>query len=143
MKRSPLVTDAVALFALPWAHHMRYLMGAAAEPNIIGLLIHTLGIPICNVAGFIYNTTFIPTTNDLSNFFTIARFLLMAFATSAIIIITIKLWSKNRLEEDNFSSSALLFLIGVYYFILGKSQDFLEVGFTKTRIHFSVNGKNK
>lgn len=54
MKTSELVTSIVAKFAIPWAHHMKYLLGRSNETNWVGSSVHFVGYPICNLAGRIY-----------------------------------------------------------------------------------------
>jgi hypothetical protein len=55
MRRSVWVSQIISLVALPWAHHIKFLMGRSNEPNIGGLVVHTVGAPICNLVGHIYS----------------------------------------------------------------------------------------
>ena len=45
IKGSVGVMQAVAAFALPWAQHMKYLMGTSEEFSWRGYWIHTVGPP--------------------------------------------------------------------------------------------------
>ena len=51
MKKSKAVTFFVSLFAKPWARHMAYLMGQRKTNSYFGMLIHTIGKPVCRIFG--------------------------------------------------------------------------------------------
>lgn len=54
MKSSQTLTKIVAWFAIPWAHHMQYLLGRTNSTNWVGSGIHFVGYPICNLSGRFY-----------------------------------------------------------------------------------------
>lgn len=59
MKTSKRITNVVAYFAKPWAHHMKYILGRSQSTNTLGSIVHFVGYPLCNLTGrvyFAYNT---------------------------------------------------------------------------------------
>jgi len=51
MRKSRIVTQIVRPIALAWAENMAYVEGVRDKPNIIGAIIHKIGVPICRLIG--------------------------------------------------------------------------------------------
>jgi hypothetical protein len=51
MKKSKAFTWAVSLIAKPWARYMAYMMGASEKGSFFGMVIHTVGKPVCRAFG--------------------------------------------------------------------------------------------
>jgi hypothetical protein len=51
MKKSKAFTWAVSLIAKPWARYMAYMMGASEKGSFFGMIIHTVGKPVCRAFG--------------------------------------------------------------------------------------------
>ncbi len=51
MRRSPLFTKIISLFAIPWANEMGYRIGVKEKGNIFGKAMLFVGIPICRMIG--------------------------------------------------------------------------------------------
>ena len=51
MKKSKAVTKIVKPIALAWAENMAYSEGIRNKPNIIGAIIHKIGVPVCKLIG--------------------------------------------------------------------------------------------
>lgn len=124
MQKSALVTNLVSTFALPWAHHMKYLMGRTNEPSLPGLLIHTLGVPLCSISGQIYtfyseNFSFIPVSIGSLILATLLLFIITLFIKSSTI--------RRGGKESSSTSSAFTQHL---YVILGRSQELFRHVFT-------------
>ena len=51
MKKSRTLTIFLQPLISSWAHHMAFKMGVCNEPNLVGYLLESFGVPICRIIG--------------------------------------------------------------------------------------------
>jgi len=103
MKSSKVVTDIVATFALPWAHHMKYLLGRSNDTNTIGSLVHLIGYPLCTLTGRIYFFIVSLKTMFLMNTLILAPFLTSLLTILLILILVPNLSSSPKINKRSES----------------------------------------
>jgi len=109
MKSSKVVTDIVATFALPWAHHMKYLLGRSNDTNTIGSLVHLIGYPICTLTGRIYFSMVNLKTHCLTYMLLLAPFLTSLMTILLILILVPNLSSSKINKHSNKLESFIVF----------------------------------
>jgi len=116
MQISSVVSYIVSIFAVPWAHHMKYLMGHSTHLNTLGFIIHTVGTPACYVVGRAHNMMMTTVSTDISA--TVS--LLLLFFTSFLLAVTLHaiITKKKSAVAEVFQSSLnhLLF----YFHAMGR-----------------------
>lgn len=125
MKNSKIITNAVATLALPWAHHMKYILGRSSETGLIGRTVHFIGYPTCYIVGRLHSMFHnLKTYCSYSIlFFSPLLTFLITLLSILLIVPNIKLSSSNQLYN--------LFQLGiVLYIVTRKSKQLLSGGFS-------------
>jgi len=133
MKSSKIVTKIVATFALPWAHHMKYLLGRSNDTNTIGSLVHLIGYPICTLTGQIYFSIVNFKTHCLTYIFILSPLFTFLMTILLILLLVPNLSSSNFRKHSNKPQSFIVFCtlttkmkkitekVLVYFKAIGKS----------------------
>ena len=82
MRSSKTVTKIVFFFAKPWTEEMAYRMNFLNEGNFWGILLMEIGIPICQLLGFVINCSLSILYFSVSAFFLVIIFLSVLPKTS-------------------------------------------------------------